>query len=68
MAYGGPIRSTLEICRGMQLLGHEVKVITTYGLSKKVGISPNHEIIRSGVPVTYFLQSKTFHLYSLLGF
>ena len=57
--YGGPIRSTLEICRGMQLLGHEVKVITTtYGLSKKVGISPNREIIRSGVPVTYFSANQ----------
>ena len=53
--FGGPIRSVLQICEGLQSIGAEVKVITTnVGIGDHFEIKLGSEIIRSGVSVTYF--------------
>ena len=53
--YGGPIRSVLQICKGIQSNGAEVRVITTNtGIDDGPSIKLGSEIIRSGVSVTYF--------------
>lgn len=53
--YGGPIRSTYQLCAGIQSLGADVKVITTnFGLEPTFDLKDGVEVTQSGLQVTYF--------------
>ena len=53
--YGGPIQSTFNLCKSLQNLGVQIKVVTTsFGLSDWPNSSCDTEILRSDLPVTYF--------------
>jgi glycosyltransferase involved in cell wall biosynthesis len=54
--YGGPIRSTFELCRNLAELGCEVRVLTTdaNGLSKVLDVDKNEEVeLPEGFRVRY---------------
>jgi glycosyltransferase involved in cell wall biosynthesis len=54
--YGGPIRSTFELCRNLAELGCEVRVLTTdaNGLSKVLDVDKNEEVeVPEGFRVRY---------------
>jgi glycosyltransferase involved in cell wall biosynthesis len=54
--YGGPIRSTFELCRNLVKLGCEVRVLTTdaNGLNQTLDVETNHEVeLPEGFRVRY---------------
>ncbi|HEY6763812.1 MAG TPA: glycosyltransferase, partial [Candidatus Sulfotelmatobacter sp.] len=55
-SYGGPIRSTLELCTGLVELGGTVRVLTTDadGLDRVLDVEKNEEVLfREGFRVRY---------------
>jgi glycosyltransferase involved in cell wall biosynthesis len=55
-SYGGPIRSTFELCRGLADLGEEVRVLTTDadGLDRVLDVEKNEEVeLPEGFGVRY---------------
>ena len=58
--YGGPIQSTLNLCKTLQALDVDIKIITTtHGLKNWPKHFSNTTILRSGLSVTYFEAKST---------
>ena len=58
--YGGPIQSTLNLCKTLQALDVDIKIITTtHGLKNWPKHFSNTAIIRSDLSVTYFEAKST---------
>lgn len=59
--WGGPPRSTANLCEGLAEAGNEVTVFTTdAGLETEPGIPRNQPVIRNGVTVYYFQSEHGF--------
>jgi glycosyltransferase involved in cell wall biosynthesis len=72
-AYGGTIRSSYGLCRGLADLGCNVRVLTTDtdGIGKNLDLPNDHEVLVDGVSVRYcrklFRNSISLDLLRMVG-